>query len=98
MVESNANLYLGEEMMGLHQESLETFFRDGTNDDGHGGGGGGGGADSPGGGREVSESGTVGADGSSRPRSQSSQVGHTPSAPPNNEKTHQSKFTGIYQC
>eukprot|EP00903_Cladosiphon_okamuranus_P014893 g13791.t1 len=73
MVESNASLYLGEEMMGLHQESLETFFRDGSSDDENGGGGGGGGPDSPGGDRVVSESGTVGTDGAGRARSQSSQ-------------------------
>lgn len=51
MVESNPTLYLGEEMLGLHQEALETFFRDGSVDEGTGAAaaaaGGGGGPDSP---------------------------------------------------
>ena len=82
MVESNATLYLGEEMMGLHQESLETFFREGTNEDGArtvsgapaASTAGGGGQDSPGGGRPVSDSGTAGADAASRARVHDSQV------------------------
>ncbi|CAM9412182.1 unnamed protein product [Ectocarpus fasciculatus] len=81
MVESNATLYLGEEMMGLHQESLETFFREGTNEDGArtvsgaaaASTAGGGGQDSPGGGRPVSDSGTAGADAAGRARVHDSQ-------------------------
>ncbi|CAN0279379.1 unnamed protein product [Ectocarpus sp. 6 AP-2014] len=84
MVESNATLYLGEEMMGLHQESLETFFREGTNEDGARTVSGaaaaaaaaataGGGQDSPGGGRPVSDSGAAGADAAGRPRVHDSQ-------------------------
>lgn len=80
MVESNATLYLGEEMMGLHQESLETFFREGTNEDGARTVSGataaaaGGGQDSPGGGRPVSDNGAAGADAAGRPRVHDSQV------------------------
>ncbi|CAN0321720.1 unnamed protein product [Ectocarpus sp. 12 AP-2014] len=82
MVESNATLYLGEEMMGLHQESLETFFREGTNEDGTRTVSGataaaattaGGGQDSPGGGRPVSDNGAAGADAAGRPRVHDSQ-------------------------
>ena len=44
MVDSNASLYLGEDMMKLHHEALETF-REGGNDEVSATGGGGGGAD-----------------------------------------------------
>lgn len=85
MVESNATLYLGEEMMDLHQQSLETFFREGNNEDGTRSVSGaavpatatataGGGQDSPGGGRPVSDSGAAGADAAGRPRLHNSQV------------------------
>ncbi|CAB1097072.1 unnamed protein product [Ectocarpus sp. CCAP 1310/34] len=82
MVESNATLYLGEEMMGLHQESLETFFREGTNEDGARTVSGATAAaaatagvdqDSPGGGRPVSDNGAAGADAAGRPRVHTSQ-------------------------
>lgn len=73
MIESNAVLYLGEEMMGLHQEALESF-RDIGNDDG-GGTGSDAGAESPNA-RNLSEGGTIVGD--TRPRAInafSSQVG-----------------------
>ena len=75
MVESNPTLYLGEEMLGLHQEALETFFRDGRVDEGAGAtaaaAGGGGGPDSPRA-RAGSEGGA--AAGEARLRAASSQV------------------------
>lgn len=73
MVESNASLYLGEEMFELHQESLETFFHDGGNDEGAGiaGGGGGVGPDSPGA-KTDSDSDTLAVD--TRPSGASAQV------------------------
>lgn len=66
MIESNAVLYLGEEMMGLHQKALESF-RDIGNDDGGGtaSGSGDAGAESPNS-RNLSEGGTIVGD--TRPR------------------------------
>lgn len=73
MVESNPSLYLGEEMLGLHQEALGTFFRDGSVDEVAGltAGASGGGPESPRV-RTGSEGGTVGGD--VRLRAASSQV------------------------
>lgn len=81
MVESNATLYLGEEMLVLHQESLESFFGNPKDDDGArrpseaGGGGNSSRADEIGS-RTVSDSGTAGAEG--RTRATSSQVRNFP--------------------
>lgn len=77
MIESNASLYLGEEMMMLHQEALETYFRDFIYEESASGeGGGGGGGSGSGGGspraKAGSDTGNLGAD--SRPRAPSSQV------------------------
>lgn len=69
MVELNPTLYLGEEMMELHQKSRETFSPDGSNSDGTGIGGGGG--DSPGG-ASLPDRGTACSD--ARPNAMSKEV------------------------